>query len=41
MRKYNMGRKLVHTIEPLYAKASSAVLVNDNIGEWFHTTVGV
>lgn len=41
MRKYNMGRKLVHSIEQLYANASSAILLNGNIGEWFRTTVGV
>ena len=41
MRKYNMGQKLILTIEQLYANASSAVLVNGTIGEWFQTTVGV
>uniref|UniRef100_A0A8C3S7B0 Reverse transcriptase domain-containing protein n=1 Tax=Chelydra serpentina TaxID=8475 RepID=A0A8C3S7B0_CHESE len=38
MRKYNVGRKLILTIKHLYAKASSAVLVNCTIGEWFLTT---
>ena len=34
MKKYNVARKLVHTIEQMYAKASSAMLVQDKIGEW-------
>ena len=25
----------------LYERATSAVFINGNIGEWFHTTVGV
>ena len=37
MKKYNVA----HTIEQLYAKARSAVLVHAKIGEWFHTSVGV
>ena len=41
MKKYNVGRKLVHTLDQLYAKASSAVLVQSKIGEWFHTSVEV
>ena len=31
----------VCTIEQLYDKATSAVQMNDSIGEWFRTTVGV
>ena len=42
MKKYNIGRKFVHTIEQLYVCTnSSAVLVQSKIGEWFHTSVGV
>ena len=40
-RKYNISANLVHTIEQLYNKATSAVQVNGSIGEWFRTTVGV
>ena len=36
-----MGQKLIQTIKQLYDKASSAVLFQDRIGEWFHTSVGV
>ena len=41
MRKYNISANLVHTIEELYDKATSAVQMNGSIGEWFRTTVGV
>ncbi|KAK3871085.1 hypothetical protein Pcinc_023741 [Petrolisthes cinctipes] len=36
-----MGKKLTHTIQQLYANASSAVFAQGSIGEWFHTSVGV
>ena len=41
MRKYNISANLVHTIEQLYDKATSAVQMNGSIGEWFRTTVEV
>ena len=41
MRKYNISANLVRTIEQLCDKATSAVQMNDSIGEWFRTTVGV
>ncbi|XP_072171855.1 uncharacterized protein [Diadema setosum] len=41
MKRYNMGKKLTMTIQQLYSKATSAVLVQDHIGEWLQTTVGV
>ena len=41
MKKYNMGQKLINIIKQLYAKASSAVLVQGTEGDWFHTSVGV
>ena len=41
MQIYNINAKLIRTIETLYDKATSTVLVNGNIGEWFRTTVGV
>ncbi|KAK3888946.1 hypothetical protein Pcinc_007014 [Petrolisthes cinctipes] len=36
-----MGQKLIGTIRQLYAKASSAVLVQGSVGNWFRTSVGV
>ena len=41
MKRYNMGQKLIETIKQLYAKATSAVLFNGKVGEFFRTTVGV
>ena len=41
MRKFNIGSKLVRTIEHLYDNATSAVILNNSIGYWFRTTVGV
>lgn len=41
MRMFNINSNLIRNIENLYAKASSAVYLNNNIGEWFRTTVGV
>ncbi|BFZ08471.1 hypothetical protein BsWGS_11510 [Bradybaena similaris] len=32
MKKYNIGKKLIQTIQQLYAKANSARLVNGKIG---------
>ena len=41
LRQYNIGNNLIHVIQRLYQRATSAVFINGNIGEWFHTTVGV
>ena len=41
MRKYNIGPKLVRTIEHLYDNATSAVIFNSSLRDWFRTTVGV
>ena len=41
MRKYNIGVNLVRAIEHLYDKATSTVLMNGTLGEWFRTTTGV
>ena len=41
MRQYNIGNNLIHAMQRLYVRATSAVFINGNIGEWFHTTVGV
>ena len=38
MRQYNIG---IHVIQRLYERATSTVFINGNIGDWFHTTVGV
>ena len=41
MKKYNMSTNLIQVIKNLYHKATSAVLFNSSIGDWFRTTVGV
>ena len=41
MKKFNISRKLIETIQSLYENAMSAVLVQGATGEWFHTSVGV
>ena len=41
MMKYNIGSKLVRTIEHLYDNATSPVIFNSSIEDWFQTTVGV
>ena len=41
MNHYNINANLIHTIQSLYNKASSAVYLNGEVGEWFRTTVGV
>uniref|UniRef100_A0A3Q2XCC0 Reverse transcriptase domain-containing protein n=1 Tax=Hippocampus comes TaxID=109280 RepID=A0A3Q2XCC0_HIPCM len=41
MRQHNINANLVRVIEQLYNKATSAVLLNGNGGNWFHTAVGV
>ena len=33
--KYNTSAKLIRVIKHLYDKATSAVLFNGNIGDWF------
>ena len=40
MKKYNISTNLVQVIKNLYNKATSVVLFNGSIGEWFQTTVG-
>ena len=39
MRLYNINDKLIRTIECLYDKATCAVCHDNNIGEWFRTTM--
>ena len=41
MRLYNINDNLIRTIECLYNKATSAVYHDNNIREWFRTTIGV
>ena len=41
MKKYNISTNLILVIKNLYDKATSAVLFNSSIGDWFQTTVGV
>ena len=41
MKKYNIGANLIRVIKNLYGKATSAVLLNSSIEDWFRTTVGV
>ena len=41
MKLYSINANLINTIKNLYDKASSAVYLNNSVGEWFRTTVGV
>ena len=41
MKKYNISTNLIRVIKHLYDKATSAVLFNSSVGDWFWTTVGV
>ena len=41
MKLYNIKGNLIKVIEELYNKASNAVYLNNSIGDWFRTTVGV
>ena len=35
MKKYNISANLIRVIKNLYDKATSAVLFNSSIGDWF------
>ena len=41
MKKYKISTNLIQLIKDLYSKATSAVLFNSSIGDWFQTTVGI
>ena len=41
MKKYNISTNLIQVIKNLYDKATSAVLFNGTIGDWFRTPIGV
>ena len=40
-KKDNISANLIQVIKNLYDNATSAVLFNSGIGDWFRTTVGV
>ena len=40
-RNYNFDEDLIQIIQALYAKSNNAVLLNNQLGELFRTTVGV
>ena len=41
MEKYNISTNIIQVIKNLYNKATSAVLFNSSLGDWFRTTVGL
>ena len=41
MKKYNISTNLIRVIKNLYNTATSAVLFNSSVADWFRTTVGV
>ena len=41
MKRYNISTNLIRVIKNLCDKATSAVLFNNSIGDWFRTTAGV
>ena len=41
MKKYNISANLIRVIKNLCDKATSAVLFNNSVGDWFQTAVGV
>ena len=41
MKKHNFSTNLIQVIRNLYNTATSAVLFNGSIGDWFRTTAGV
>ena len=41
MKTYNISTDLIRVIRNLYDTATSGVLFNSSIGDWFRTTVGV
>ena len=40
-KKYSISTNLIQVIKNLYNKATSVVLFNGSIGDWFRTTLGV
>ena len=41
MKKYDISTNFIQVIKNLYNKATSAVLFNGSIGDWFRTKIGV
>ena len=41
LKEYNIDNQLIEVIKSLYDEATSAVLINENAGDFFPTTVGV
>ena len=41
MKRYNISTNLIRVIKNLYDKATSVILFNSSIGDWFRTTIGV
>ena len=41
MRHFNINANLIRMIQNLYEKATCAVYLNNSIGDWFRTTIGV
>ena len=41
LNEYNIENRLSEVIRSLYDEATSAVLVNESVGHFFRTTVGV
>ena len=41
MKHFNINANLIRKIQNLYDKATSAVYLNNSIGDWLRTTVGV
>ena len=41
LRNYNFDNNLIQVIQALYTHSSSAVLINNTVGELFKTTIGV
>ena len=40
MKKYTISTNLIRVIKNVYDKATSIVLFNTSIGDWFRTTAG-
>ena len=41
LQQYGVSRKLINIIRDLYSKAKSCIRVNNNLTDWFETTIGV
>ena len=41
LQQYGVPRKLINIIRDLYSKTKSCIRVNNNLTDWFETTIGV